>query len=94
VYVRPNSNYLKRSDGSSTLGVTDDVEKTVYISDMLTDTKLDKVLCHELCHVYSFSYELDIPIATEELIADFLATYGRDIFMVADDILQRFVEVA
>lgn len=92
--VEPYSGNLKRSDNTFTLGVTDNNNKTVYIDNHLYGAMLDKVICHELCHVFSFSYNLNIPIETEEIIADFLATYGRDVFIVADDILQRFVMVA
>lgn len=92
--VEPLSDDLMRSDGSYTCGVTDNMTKTVYISSLLTGGFLDKVICHELCHVFSFSYELHIPIKTEEIIADFLATYGRDVFDLADELLKRFIRVA
>lgn len=94
LFVNPNSEKLMRSDSSYALAVTDSNDRCIYINDLVTGSKFDKVICHELCHVYSFSYSLDMPIQTEELIADFLATYGRDIFAVADDILTRFAEVA
>lgn len=92
--VEPLSEDLTRSDGSYTCGVTDNMTKTVYISSLLAGAFLDKVICHELCHVFSFSYGLHIPIETEEIIADFLATYGRDVFDLADELLQRFIRVA
>lgn len=92
--VEPHSPTLRRSDNTITLGVTDNNDKTVYMNDKLSDWMFDKVLCHELCHVFSFSYGLHIPIETEEIIADFLSTYGRDVFAVADDIMRRFVMVA
>ena len=85
---------LRRSDNTITLGVTDNNDRTVYINDRLSYGMLDKVLCHELCHVFSFSYGLHIPIETEEMIADFLSTYGRDVIAVADDILKEVLLVA
>lgn len=87
-FVKPNSPMLQRSDGTYTLGVTDGNMYTVYINNRLHGHMLDKVICHELTHCFSFAYNLDIPIETEEIIADFLATYGRDIFSVADDIFK------
>ena len=93
-YVRPSSEELRRSDGVYTLGVTDNTTKTVTIADNLSDRMTDKILCHELCHVASFSYNLNIDIQTEEIIADFLSTYGREIFDIADDLLRRFMRVA
>ena len=87
--VPPDSPHLLRSDFSRTVGVTDNSVKTVYVSDLLRGRFLDKVNSHELVHVFSFVNNLYIPIDIEEQIADFLATYGRDIFAVADDILER-----
>lgn len=46
----------------------------------------DRILCHELVHVYSFSYGCDIDIETEEIIADFMSLYGRNIVYTADKI--------
>ena len=89
VMVPPGSPHLLRSDFSRTVGVTDNSVKTVYVSDLLRGKFLDKVNSHELVHVFSFVNNLYIPIDVEEQIADFLATYGRDIFSVADDILER-----
>lgn len=92
--IEPYSDNLKRSDNTFTLGVTDNNTKTIYINNRLSEAMLDKVLCHELCHVASFSYNLHIDIQTEEIIADFLSTYGRKIFYIADDLLRRFMRVA
>lgn len=92
--VEPHSHMLKRSDGTITLGVTDNNDRTVYMNNRLSYDMFDKVLCHELCHVFSFSYGLHIPIEIEEMIADFLSTYGRDVIDVADNILKDILLVA
>lgn len=92
--VEPHSPMLRRSDNTITLGVTDNNDRTVYINNRLSYGMFDKVLCHELCHVFSFSYGLHIPIETEEIIADFLSTYGRDVIAVADDILKEVLLAA
>lgn len=92
--AEPYSDNLKRSDNTITLGVTDNNTKTIYINNRLSDAMFDKVLCHELCHVASFSYNLHIDIHTEEIIASFLSTYGREIFDIADDLLRRFMRIA
>lgn len=85
---------LRRSDGTITLGVTDNNDRTVYMNNRLSYDMFDRVICHELCHVFSFAYNLHIPIEIEEMIADFLSTYGRDVIAVADDILKEFLLVA
>ena len=88
--VTPNSNYLKRSDGTITLGVTDNELKTVFINRNLSDFMFQKVLTHEITHVFCFEMGCLLDIETEEIIADFLATFGREVLQVADDILCRF----
>lgn len=92
--AEPYSNMLRRSDGTITLGVTDNNLKTVFLNNRLKGSMFEKVLCHEIVHTFCFSYGCLFDIQTEEIIADFLATYGREVFDVADSILHRFVRVA
>lgn len=92
--VESHSPMLRRSDNTITLGVTDNNDRTVYMNNRLSYDMFDKVLCHELCHVFSFSYDLHIPIEIEEMISDFLSTYGRDVIAVADDILKEVLLAA
>lgn len=89
-YVRPSSEELRRSDGVYTLGVTDNTAKTVTIADNLSDRMTDKVLCHELTHVYSFENGCHMDMRTEEIVADFLSLYGRYIVYMADDLMKIF----
>lgn len=63
----PNSSMLMRSDNTYTLGVTDNNTKTVYVNERLSNDMFDKVLCHELVHVFSFSNNQMIDL-TEEFI--------------------------
>lgn len=85
--VKPNSGYLHRSDGSITLGMTDGNTNTVYINNKLDDYMFNKVLTHELVHCICFSYDIYIDIQTEELIADFVATYGFEIIELVEQII-------
>lgn len=85
---------LMRSDGSRTVGMTDRNTQTIYIADDLLGGFLDKVLCHELCHAFCLSYNIYMDIETEEIVADFLATYGREVFEIADRLLLEIMEVA
>ena len=91
-FVEPYSPMLMRSDGSKTVGVTDNNTKTVYLSNLLCGKFLDKVLCHELVHVASFSYDCSIDISTEEIIAEFFSLYGREIIYLADDLMKSIIE--
>lgn len=85
---------LMRSDGSRTVGMTDRNTQTIYIANDLRGGFLDKVLCHELCHAFCLSYNIYMDIETEEIVADFLATYGREVFKIADRLLLKIMEVA
>ena len=91
-FVRPNSEELRRSDGVYTLGVTDDNTKTVTIASGMSDYMTNKVLCHELVHCYSFSYDCHIDMPTEEIIADFMKKNEKDIIYLADDIMSNVME--
>lgn len=93
VKVSRYSDMLQRSDGSRTVGMTDRDTKTIYLADDLRGRFLDRVLCHELCHAFCLSYNVYMDIDTEEIVADFLATYGREVFEIADRLLIEFMEV-
>lgn len=87
IYCNPSSKNLMRSNKTYTLGVCDNGEKTIFLSDRLSGKLLDKVLCHELTHVYCFEFNYAIDIATEEIVADFMSLFGRDIIYLADEIM-------
>lgn len=86
--VAPYSDILKRSDNVYTLGVTDNSLKTIFLSNKLRGRMLDKVLCHEITHVYSFENGCDFDIQTEEVIADFMSLFGRDVIYLLDDLMK------
>jgi len=92
LYVNPNSECLMRSDGTITLGVTDWSTRTVYLSNALSGSLLERVLSHELVHCASFSYDCQIPIDVEEIVADFLSLYGKEVVGIADEILNGVIE--
>lgn len=85
---------LMRSDGTYTFGMTDRNTRNIYILNMIHGNFYDRVLCHELCHAFCLSYNLTMDIQTEEIVADFLATYGREVFAVADELISGFVGMA
>lgn len=86
-FVRPSSNHLLRSNMTRTIGVSDNNLKTVFVADNLSDYMLDRVICHELVHVFSFENDCSYDIETEEVIANFLSLFGRDIIYLADELL-------
>lgn len=88
--VRPHNPILIKSNGVYTLGVTDNNLKTVFIADNLSDYMTDKVLCHELTHCICFSYEIELPLETEEWLCQFMAEHGKEIIFILDELLTSF----
>lgn len=79
VLTSPYHSALVRSDGSYTIGSCDDEVKTIYLNENLPPDLMRKVLCHEVVHAAIFSYNIDLSIEQEELVADLIATYGQEI---------------
>lgn len=90
-FVRPSSENLRRSDGSYTFGVTDNSVKTVFVMDNMSDYMTDKVICHEMVHVFCFENDCTYDIQTEEIIADFLSLFGRKIIYLVDEIMGKLL---
>lgn len=82
--VSPYHHMLQRSDGTYTIGVCDDAEKTIYLNENLDKQRLKRVLCHEITHAAMFSYNVDLTIDQEELLADLLGTYGEEIVSITN----------
>lgn len=91
VFVRPNNPNLRRSDGSTTVGMSDWNNKCVYLSDMLQGPFLRKVIAHELVHCFCFSYKISIPIEQEEFMADWISLYGTELVYLLDDIMTNIL---
>lgn len=74
---------LFRSNGSC-----DDESKTIYINENLSSTRMRKVLCHAAM----FSYNVELNVQQEELLADLIATYGQEIIDITNKIFTRMIE--
>lgn len=85
-FVDSMSEKLIRDGGSITFGMTELDSQSVYIADNLSPEFEWKVICHEVVHCAMFSYNIYLTVQEEELIADLIATYGREIIEVADKI--------
>jgi hypothetical protein len=80
---------LKRSDGSYTIGVCDDNDKIIYLSNQLHGHFLKKVLCHEITHAAMFSYNIYLTTMQEEIVADIMATYGNEIINITEQMFGK-----
>lgn len=88
-FTQPYDEMLLMSSGKYSLGVCDDTLKTIFISNELKDKKLKLVLCHEIVHAAMFSYNVILSYEQEELIANIIATYGKEIIQIAEDMFKR-----
>lgn len=72
-----------------TLGCCDNNTKTIYIADGLSEDKFYKVLGHEVTHAAMFSYQVLLTEDQEELLADIISTYGREIVIVTNRVFRK-----
>lgn len=89
LFVSPFHPMMYRSDGSLTIGACDDDTKTIYINYELDNKKMKKVLCHEITHAAMFSYNVDLTLEQEEIVADLIATYGQEIVGITNVLFHR-----
>lgn len=95
--VSPDSPMLIDRTGNRTVATTDPNTQTVYLSNTLEGSFLNRVLLHELGHVVMLSYGLilsiranlpqDLWIPAEEWCCNLIADYGAEIFAKAHAIL-------
>lgn len=90
--VSPNHPILQRSNGSWTIGACDNNLKSIYVSKGLTEFMTRRVLSHELTHAAMFSYGVELTFDQEELFADLIATYGREIICKTNMFFSRIKE--
>lgn len=87
IFVNPNNVNLLNDYGEYTLGMTDNNVKCIFLSNELHGEMLYKVLCHELVHTYSFSYDVDLTREDEERLAQFISDYGKSIILNTEYLL-------
>lgn len=94
VWVNPNSDNLRRSDGTITCAVTDFNDGCVYMSKALRGGFLRRVMAHELCHCFCFSHDITMPLDEEERLADWISLYGSDLVYLLDDLMNTVLKKA
>lgn len=88
-FVYPTFPLLRRMDGEYSIGACDNLTRTIYINETLRGDLLKKVLCHQITHAAMFSYNVDLSIEQEELIADLISTYGEEIIYITNKIFTK-----
>lgn len=80
---------LRHRNGTAAIGVCDDYDKVIYIDKNIKGSLFKEVLCHEITHAAMFSYNVDLTYEQEELIANIIAKYGREITSITDNIFKK-----
>lgn len=93
-WCSPTDDNLRRSDGSLTVGMTDNRTKCIYLSDQLSGAFLRKVTAHELVHAFCMSYGVLMDIEEEEFMADWVSRYGEELVYLLDDIMSGILRKA
>ena len=88
-YVPPDYPLLQRMSGEYTIGACDNLTRTIYISNTLSGKLSKKVLCHQITHAAMFSYNIDLSVEQEELVADLISTYGEEIIYITNKIFTK-----
>lgn len=88
-FVPPDFPLLRRTTGGYSIGACDNLTRTIYINNTLEGTLLKKVLCHEITHAAMFSYNVNLSIEQEQLIADLISTYGEQIIYTTNKIFNK-----
>lgn len=92
-FVDPTFPLLQRMNGEFSIGACDNLTRTIYINNTLRGPLLRKVLCHQITHAAMFSYNIDLSVQQEELIADLIATYGDEIIYVTNKIFSKLQQM-
>ena len=87
--VPPTYPMLLTDKNTFTLGCCDNNTHTIYIADGLNESKFYKVLGHEMTHAAMFSYEVSLTYDQEELLADIISTYGKEIILVTNKVFRK-----
>lgn len=88
-FVSPTFPLLQRANGDFSIGACDNLTRTIYINQLLQGSLLYKVLCHEITHAAMFSYNVDLSIEQQQLVADLISTYGDEIVYIANKIFNK-----
>lgn len=87
--VPPTYPELFLPSGNFTLGCCNNSLLTIFIADGLDEVKFRKVLCHEITHAAMYSYQVNLTLDQEELLADIFSTYGDEIVMVTNKVFRK-----
>lgn len=88
-FVPPNNSALIMPDGAKAAGMCDSNTRTLYIDRTIHGSYLKEVLSHEIVHAGLFAYGIELDYETEEVVANIVAKYGREIIKLADSVFKK-----
>lgn len=85
--VKEDDSILKMDDGYYHSGVTDLKEQKIYIQEGLNSQQLWYTVVHELTHAYLQAYGMLQIDYTDEIVADIMGIYSKDIIETANKVI-------
>lgn len=92
-YVNSYFPLLRRINGEYSIGACDNLTRTIYLNQNLEGELLKKVLCHQITHAAMFSYNVNLSLEQQELIADLISTYGEEIIYITNKIFAKLERI-
>ena len=90
--VEDNDEILQMDDGYYHSGVTDMKEQRIYLQKGLNEQQMWYTVVHELTHAYLQAYGLLQVEYTDEVIADIMGVYGKNILKDAEKLVEYYIE--
>lgn len=90
-FVKSDDKHLLMEDNEYHSGVTDFINKTIYINKNLkNDNSISYTVMHELTHAMIDSYGFLQVDWNDEIIADFMALYSSKLYELAEKVEEQF----
>jgi hypothetical protein len=90
--VREDDEILLMEDGYHHSGVTDLKEQKIYLQKGLNEQQMWYTVVHELTHAYLQAYGFLQVEYTDEIIADIMGIYGKNIQKDAAEVVRYYIE--
>ena len=88
--VEEDDDVLQMDDGYYHSGVTDMKEQRIYLQKGLNEQQMWYTVVHELTHAYLQAYGLLQVEYTDEVIADIMGIYGKNILKDAEKLAEYY----
>lgn len=88
-FVSDYDSSLLKTDKTYALGACYNSTKTIYINSSLYGGLLRKVLSHEITHAVILSQNIVLDYEQEELFANLIANYGKEILELTELIMNK-----